>query len=231
MQEAYAPALPAPEHFTRLPDRAVGVQRRPQRAGPTSSWPDHHARCCRSSATHDFTTIEHRRADEGADPRSQLLAVLPGTTHMTATLRVDLLVPLLAAIPGLIGPSRAPAGSPGPSSLRPLRDHVHKRSGRPEQRLRSPDQRLFRAWRAAGSAAPRGRSGRRAPRPAGPRRARLPGRPELVRRRHGDRQQAQPRAKSAYETSGSTCSPRTCGAAHRPQLPGDLVQVVVVQDA
>jgi pimeloyl-ACP methyl ester carboxylesterase len=45
---------------------------------------------------HDFVTIEHGALMKKLIPGSQL-AVLPGTTHMTATKRVDLLVLLLAA--------------------------------------------------------------------------------------------------------------------------------------
>jgi pimeloyl-ACP methyl ester carboxylesterase len=45
---------------------------------------------------HDFVTIEHGALMKELIPGSQL-AVLPGTTHMTATKRLDLLVPLLAA--------------------------------------------------------------------------------------------------------------------------------------
>ena len=45
---------------------------------------------------HDFVTVEHGALMKELIPGSQL-AVLPGTTHMTATKRIDLLVPLLAA--------------------------------------------------------------------------------------------------------------------------------------
>jgi pimeloyl-ACP methyl ester carboxylesterase len=45
---------------------------------------------------HDFVTVEHCALMKELIPGSQL-AVLPATTHMTITRRVDLLVPLLAA--------------------------------------------------------------------------------------------------------------------------------------
>jgi pimeloyl-ACP methyl ester carboxylesterase len=45
---------------------------------------------------HDFTTIEHAATMIDKTPGSQLL-VLPGTTHMRATHRVDILDPALAA--------------------------------------------------------------------------------------------------------------------------------------
>lgn len=45
---------------------------------------------------HDFTTVEHGALMQRLIPGSQLL-VLPGTTHMQATRRADLLLPALAA--------------------------------------------------------------------------------------------------------------------------------------
>ena len=45
---------------------------------------------------HDFVTIEHGALMKQLIPGAQL-AVLPGTTHMTVTGRLDLLVPLLTA--------------------------------------------------------------------------------------------------------------------------------------
>ena len=44
---------------------------------------------------HDFTTVEHAGLMLQLIPGSQL-AVLPGTTHMDATRRPDLLLPMLA---------------------------------------------------------------------------------------------------------------------------------------
>jgi pimeloyl-ACP methyl ester carboxylesterase len=44
---------------------------------------------------HDFTTVEHGALMLALIPGSQL-AVLPGTTHMQATRRPELLLPLLA---------------------------------------------------------------------------------------------------------------------------------------
>lgn len=45
---------------------------------------------------HDFTTVEHAAQMLALIPRSQL-AVLPGTTHMAATRRSELLLPMLDA--------------------------------------------------------------------------------------------------------------------------------------
>lgn len=45
---------------------------------------------------HDFVTLEHAALMKELIPGSQL-AVLPGTTHMRATRRPELLLPLLAA--------------------------------------------------------------------------------------------------------------------------------------
>jgi hypothetical protein len=44
----------------------------------------------------DFTTVEHAALMQELIPAAQL-AVLPGTTHMQVTRRVDLLLPMLAA--------------------------------------------------------------------------------------------------------------------------------------
>ena len=48
---------------------------------------------------HDFTTVEHGALMLELIPGAQL-AVLPGTTHMEVTRRVDLLAPMLRAFLG-----------------------------------------------------------------------------------------------------------------------------------
>ena len=45
---------------------------------------------------HDFTTTAHAAVMQELIPGSQL-AILPGTTHMQAPRRADLLLPMLAA--------------------------------------------------------------------------------------------------------------------------------------
>lgn len=54
-------------------------------------------------ADHDFVTIEHAALMQHLIPGA-VLAVLPNTTHMTATGRDDLLLPMLA---DFLGPGRS----------------------------------------------------------------------------------------------------------------------------
>jgi pimeloyl-ACP methyl ester carboxylesterase len=95
MQETYARLSPHPEHFTDFLTALSASN------ADLKGWSDEQlagitAPVLSIIGDHDFTTIEHGALMKELIPGSQL-AVLPGTTHMTATLRVDLLVPLLAA--------------------------------------------------------------------------------------------------------------------------------------
>jgi pimeloyl-ACP methyl ester carboxylesterase len=95
MQEAYARLSPHPEHF----DDFMAAQA--QNAADLKGWSDEQLAAITAPVLsiigdHDFVTIEHGALMKELIPGSQL-AVLPGTTHMTATQRLDLLVPLLAA--------------------------------------------------------------------------------------------------------------------------------------
>jgi pimeloyl-ACP methyl ester carboxylesterase len=95
MQETYARLSPHPEHFTEF------MAAQSQNAADLKGWSDEQlagitAPVLLVIGDHDFVTIEHGALMKELIPGSQL-AVLPGTTHMTATKRLDLLVPLLAA--------------------------------------------------------------------------------------------------------------------------------------
>jgi pimeloyl-ACP methyl ester carboxylesterase len=95
MQETYARLSPHPEHFAEF------MAAQSQNAADLKGWSDEQlagitAPVLSVIGDHDFVTIEHGALMKELIPGSQL-AVLPGTTHMTATKRLDLLVPLLAA--------------------------------------------------------------------------------------------------------------------------------------
>ena len=95
MQETYARLSPHPEHFDGF------WPRRSQNAAELTGWTDEQfagitAPMLIVIGDHDFMTVAHGALMQELIPGSQL-AVLPGTTHMTATKRIDLLVPLLAA--------------------------------------------------------------------------------------------------------------------------------------
>jgi pimeloyl-ACP methyl ester carboxylesterase len=94
MRETYARLSPHPEHFTEF---MAGQARN---AADLAGWSDEQlagitAPTLVVMGDHDFMTIEHGALIKELVPGSRL-AVLPGTTHMTITARVDLLVPLLA---------------------------------------------------------------------------------------------------------------------------------------
>lgn len=73
----------------------------PASAADLQGWPDEQLAAITAPAPivvgdHDFVTIEHAALMKELIPGSQL-AVLPGTTHMQATRRSELLLPMLAA--------------------------------------------------------------------------------------------------------------------------------------
>lgn len=93
--EAYKRLCPHPEHFdeflTTLSASAADLQ----------GWTDEQLAGITAPSLivvgdHDFTTVEHAALMLELIPGSQL-AVLPGTTHMQATRRADLLLPMLDA--------------------------------------------------------------------------------------------------------------------------------------
>ena len=95
MQETYTRLSPHPERFTEF------MSGQSKSAADLKGWSDE--QLARITAPvlvvigdHDFVTVEHGALMKELIPGSQL-AVLPGTTHMTATKQVHLLVPLLAA--------------------------------------------------------------------------------------------------------------------------------------
>jgi pimeloyl-ACP methyl ester carboxylesterase len=95
MQETYARLSPHPEHFTEF------MTAQAQNAAELTGWSDEQLAGITAPVLvvigdHDFVTVEHGALMKRLIPGAQL-AVLPGTTHMTATKRIDLLVPLLAA--------------------------------------------------------------------------------------------------------------------------------------
>jgi pimeloyl-ACP methyl ester carboxylesterase len=95
MQETYARLSPHPDHFTDFLTTLSASN------ADLKGWDDEQLAGITAPTLvvigdHDFVTIEHGALMKELIPGSQL-AVLPGTTHMTATLRVDLLAPMLAA--------------------------------------------------------------------------------------------------------------------------------------
>jgi pimeloyl-ACP methyl ester carboxylesterase len=93
--EAYQRLSPHPEHFD---DFLVSLS---ANQNDTQGWSDEQLAGITAPVLivlgdHDFTTIEHGGVMLRLIPGSQL-AVLPGTTHMQATRRADLLLPMLAA--------------------------------------------------------------------------------------------------------------------------------------
>lgn len=94
MQAAYARLSPTPDGFGALMAKMQGGDHF------TRGWSDEQLAgiavpVLLAIGDHDFTTVEHAGLMLELVPGSTL-AVLPGTTHMTLTHRVDLLVPLLA---------------------------------------------------------------------------------------------------------------------------------------
>ena len=94
-RDAYAAVAPHPEHFDD-PGRAFD-----DLAQRLDGWSDEQLAGITAPmliviGDHDFTTIEHGAVMQELIPGSQL-AILPGTTHMQAPRRADLLIPMLAA--------------------------------------------------------------------------------------------------------------------------------------
>ena len=95
MAAAYNDVAPHPERFDDLPARSMTSM-----TGWTG-WTDEQLGGITSPTLivigdHDFTTTAHGALMHELIPRSQL-AILPGTTHMQAPRRADLLVPMLSA--------------------------------------------------------------------------------------------------------------------------------------
>jgi pimeloyl-ACP methyl ester carboxylesterase len=95
MAAAYAAVAPHPERFDDLPARSMTS------VEGWTGWTDEQLAGISAPVLvvvgdHDFTTTAHAAVMQELIPGSQL-AVLPGTTHMQAPRRADLLVPMLAA--------------------------------------------------------------------------------------------------------------------------------------
>ncbi|HEX6499731.1 MAG TPA: alpha/beta fold hydrolase [Micromonosporaceae bacterium] len=94
MRETYQRLSPHPEHF----DEFLGALSASN--ADTRGWSDDQlagiaAPTLLVIGDHDFVTVDHAALMQRLIPGARL-AVLPGTTHMRATHRVDLLVPMLA---------------------------------------------------------------------------------------------------------------------------------------
>jgi pimeloyl-ACP methyl ester carboxylesterase len=94
MQEAYARLSPHPEHFTEF------MTALSQNQNDLKGWSDEQLAGITAPTLivlgdHDFITIDHAAVMQRLIPGSRL-AVLPGTTHMQATRRPELLLPMLA---------------------------------------------------------------------------------------------------------------------------------------
>jgi pimeloyl-ACP methyl ester carboxylesterase len=95
MAAAYAKVAPHPERFADLPARSMTS------LNGWSGWSDEQlggisAPMLIVVGDRDFTTAAHAAVMQELIPGSQL-AILPGTTHMQAPRRADLLVPMLTA--------------------------------------------------------------------------------------------------------------------------------------
>jgi pimeloyl-ACP methyl ester carboxylesterase len=95
MASAYAKVAPHPERFDDLPARSMTS------LNGWTGWTDQQLAAITAPVLivigdHDFTTIAHAAVMHDVIPGSQL-AVLPGTTHMQAPRRADLLLPMLNA--------------------------------------------------------------------------------------------------------------------------------------
>ena len=95
MAAAYAAVAPHPERFDDLPARSMTS------VNDWTGWTDEQLAGITAPmlivvGDHDFTTAGHAAVMQELIPGSQL-AILPGTTHMQAPRRSDLLVPMLAA--------------------------------------------------------------------------------------------------------------------------------------
>ncbi|MCX6462637.1 MAG: alpha/beta hydrolase [Pseudonocardiales bacterium] len=94
MAAAYARTSPHPERFDDLPGRSMTSM------NGWTGWTDEQLAGVTAPTLvvvgdHDFTTTAHAALMQELIPGSQL-AVLPGTTHMQAPRRADLLLPMLA---------------------------------------------------------------------------------------------------------------------------------------
>jgi pimeloyl-ACP methyl ester carboxylesterase len=95
MAAAYARVAPHPERFADLPARSMTS------LNGWTGWTDEQLAGISAPmlivvGDHDFTTAAHAAVMQELIPGSQL-AILPGTTHMQAPRRADLLLPMLAA--------------------------------------------------------------------------------------------------------------------------------------
>jgi pimeloyl-ACP methyl ester carboxylesterase len=95
MAAAYAAVAPHPERFADLPARSMTS------LNGWNGWSDEQLAGITAPVLivvgdHDFTTSAHAAVMQELIPGSQL-AILPGTTHMQAPRRADLLVPMFAA--------------------------------------------------------------------------------------------------------------------------------------
>ena len=94
MAEAYARLSPHPDQFEGLPMRTMKT------VEGWTGWTDDQLAGITAPTLivlgdHDFTTTAHGAVMQDLIPGSQL-AILPGTTHMQAPRRADLLLPMLA---------------------------------------------------------------------------------------------------------------------------------------
>ncbi|HSP39686.1 MAG TPA: alpha/beta hydrolase [Frankiaceae bacterium] len=92
--EAYTLLSPHPEHFHEFL-AALSASNQDLRGWSDEQLADITAPVLHVLGDRDFTTIEHAALMQHLIPSSQL-AVLPDTTHMQVTRRVDLLLPILA---------------------------------------------------------------------------------------------------------------------------------------
>src|SRR4051794_29584382 len=93
MSEAYARLSPHPEHFSEFLGALSASN------ADLQGWSDEQlagikARVLLVQGDHDFVTVEHAALMLDLIPNAQL-AILPGTTHMQVTRRVDALLPML----------------------------------------------------------------------------------------------------------------------------------------
>lgn len=95
MASAYAEVAPHPERFEELPGRSMTS------LNGWTGWTDEQLAGMTAPTLvvlgdHDFTTVAHGAVMQEKIPGSQL-AILPGTTHMQAPRRADLLIPMVTA--------------------------------------------------------------------------------------------------------------------------------------
>jgi pimeloyl-ACP methyl ester carboxylesterase len=93
MRDDYLRVAPHPEHFDAFAEKASAA------VGAFQGWSEDELRAVSVPTLilvgdHDFVKIEHAAEMHALIPGAQL-AVLPGTTHMSLTHQVDVLVPML----------------------------------------------------------------------------------------------------------------------------------------